>query len=149
MLFEISFPCSSITNYGSLLWNTIYTGLTCFLGPPEAPMSISTSAVKNHRLNITWESSALSPDNNSPVNKVIVEYKTLYEPGIWYTLQNVLLKGENRAEIKISPWAFYTFRVILINDIGESAPSPETSLIQSPAAGQWNLSRNQFINFFN
>lgn len=107
-----------------------------FLGPPEAPISITTSVVKNHHLNITWESSALSPDNNSPVNKVIVEYKTLYEPGVWYESEHVFLKGENRAEIRISPWAFYTFRVILINDIGQSGPSPESSLIQSPAAGQ-------------
>ncbi len=93
------------------------------------------SDVRKHRVNITWTTSAFQPDNNSPINIVIVEYKTLYEDGVWYTSRDVVLKGENRVEVKISPWAFYTFRVILVNDIGQSDPSPESALVQSPAAG--------------
>ncbi|CAB4004369.1 contactin-6-like isoform X2, partial [Paramuricea clavata] len=103
-------------------------------GPPNAPISITVSAVKKYHVNITWTTSAYQANNNSPVNKVIVEYKTLYETGVWYTSRDVVQKGENRAEVKISPWAFYTFRVILVNAIGQSKPSPESRLIQSPAA---------------
>ena len=103
-------------------------------GPPEAPISITVSEVKKHRVNITWATSAYQPDNNSPINKAVVEYKTLYEPDVWYTSHDVVLKGENRADVKISPWAFYTFRIILVNDVGQSGPSPESALIQSPAA---------------
>jgi hypothetical protein len=108
-----------------------------FSGPPEAPISITVSDVKRHRVNITWATSAYQPDNNSPINRIVVEYKTLYEPGVWYTSRDVVLKGENRADVKISPWAFYTFRVILVNDIGQSDPSPESALIQSPAASKF------------
>ncbi|XP_028408042.1 contactin-6-like [Dendronephthya gigantea] len=103
-------------------------------GPPEAPISITVSDVKKHHVNITWATSAHTNNNNSPVKRVIVEYKTLYEPGIWYSSRHVLLKGENKAEVKISPWAFYTFRIILVNAIGQSQPSPLSALIQSPAA---------------
>ena len=93
--------------------------------------------MKDHRINITWITSTSEPKNSNPVNQVIVEYKTLYEQDVWYTLRDVVLKGENKVEVKISPWAFYTFRLILVNDIGKSGASPESGLIQSPAAGQW------------
>ena len=93
--------------------------------------------MKKYHVNITWTTSAYQANNNSPINKVLVEYKTLYETGAWYTSPDVVQKGENRAEVKISPWAFYTFRVKLVNAIGQSKPSPESRLIQSPAAGQW------------
>lgn len=116
--------------------NAVLVPVTCFslLGPPEPPIWISVSAVRKHHVNITWKTRDVSENwNRKP--KIIVEYKTLYEKDVWYSIGDAKIAGDNMVEIKISPWAFYIFRIVLMNEIGRSQPSPESGLIQSPAAG--------------
>lgn len=108
-------------------------------GPPKAPSSISVTKVRHHHVNITWIPQA---NNNSPLKNVIIQYQTLYEPDTWYIAQHVPFTGDDKAEVKLSPWAFYRFRVILENGVGRSKPSPESALVESPASVPDKAPRN-------
>ena len=38
-------------------------------------------------------------------------------------------------QISLSPWVRYTFRIVAINDVGNSTPSAQTPSFQAPPAG--------------
>lgn len=62
---------------------------------------------------------------------------------MWYIATDVPVTPGGEVKVKISPWAFYRFRVILENEVGRSQPSAQSALVESPASGRrgkggWN-----------
>ena len=64
-------------------------------------------------------------ENNAPVQYFIVQYNTTFNQDQWVSAKTVDYT-QNTANIELSPWANYTFRVLAWNKIGASPPSFHT-----------------------
>ncbi|XP_065067343.1 contactin-3-like isoform X2 [Rhopilema esculentum] len=93
-------------------------------GVPGRPTEVSTGELKDNNVRISW---TLGRDNYSPVTRVHIFYRTLYEPSVWFHIQTTKnTKSRGSATVLLSPWASYRFRVMSENGVGNSTPSAET-----------------------
>lgn len=82
---------------------------------------------------MTW---TLGKSNNSPIKKVIVEHTTQFEPKTWHKIAEESEPEKGWTQIGLSPWVRYTFRVVSINDVGNSTPSDPSPSFQAPSSGR-------------
>ena len=69
---------------------------------------------------VTWTPGR---DNFSPITKYYVEYNHSYAPSEWTRGAEVDNPEVTECSVEISPHANYTFRVIAVNELGDSEPS--------------------------
>ncbi|EGV93677.1 Neuronal cell adhesion molecule [Cricetulus griseus] len=80
---------------------------------------------------LTWTP---GDDNNSPITKFIIEYEdAMREAGIWHH-QAEVSGTQTTAQLKLSPYVNYSFRVMAENSIGRSVPSEASEQYLTKAA---------------
>ncbi|XP_046562214.1 neuroglian-like isoform X5 [Haliotis rubra] len=86
---------------------------------PDAPVNTRIETCEQGNATIRWTPGSY---NNAPVQYFIVQYNTTFSPDQWiYALK--VASQKTSANITLSPYANYTFRVLAYNKIGESDPS--------------------------
>lgn len=66
----------------------------------------------------------------------IIEYEdTMHEPGLWHH-QTEVSGTQTTAQLKLSPYVNYSFRVMAVNSIGKSLPSEASEQYLTKASGK-------------
>lgn len=103
---------------------------------PDHPTDLELTEPRKKSVQLTW-----TPGNehNSPIEKFIIQYEdSLHHKGHWHNLTEV--SGmKTTAHLKLSPYGHYTFRVLALNGVGLSRPSPPSQMYKTePAAPDEN-----------
>lgn len=103
---------------------------------------------------ITWVPNG---DNRAPILTYVLQSSTSFEKGSWTDIGGEMPANRQSAEVVLSPWANYTFRVVARNKIGNSIPStpskicttPENSPDKNPAnvKGEGSIRTNMIISW--
>nr|CAD7257229.1 unnamed protein product [Timema shepardi] len=67
-------------------------------------------------------------DNRAPILHYIIQYNTSFTPDSWEDAYDNVPATDMTYTVGMSPWANYTFRVIALNKIGPSTPSPHSAV---------------------
>ena len=97
-------------------------------------MNVGHGNTRGEFVNVTW---TLGKSNKSPIKKVIIEHKTQFTPSTWHMIAEESVPEKGWTQIALSPWVRYTFRVVAVNEVGNSMPSAQSSSFQAPAAGKY------------
>jgi len=117
------YTCSAVTT-GSVGSRDTAEAYLTVVGVPGRPTEVSTSDFKQNKVRISW---TLGRDNYSPVTKVHIFYRTQFERKKWHHMMTTTdIKSRGSADLSLSPWASYRFRVVSENGVGNSTPSVET-----------------------
>ncbi|XP_068125705.1 neurofascin isoform X11 [Hyperolius riggenbachi] len=101
------------------------------LDKPDPPMDLELTDLAERSVRLTWTPGG---DNNSPITGFIVQFEENYhQPGTWHNLVSVP-GNVNSALLRLSPFVNYQFRVLAINDLGSSMPSPTSERYQTSGA---------------
>ncbi|XP_018602887.1 neuronal cell adhesion molecule a isoform X12 [Scleropages formosus] len=105
---------------------------------PDPPTDLELTDPQQRSVQLTWVS---GDDNNSPIQKFIIQYEdALHEQGVWHNLTEVP-GTKSTAQLKLSPYVHYTFRVLALNEVGLSKPSSTSRQYKTdPAAPEENPS---------
>ncbi|XP_064605046.1 neuroglian-like isoform X2 [Liolophura sinensis] len=102
--------------------NATASAMLTVKGRPDPPTGVTVIDCFQDKAILEWSPGS---NNNAPILHFIVQYNTTFTPDIWTFAQQVR-KTQNNAEIPLTPWANYTFRVLSSNKIGDSEPSEPT-----------------------
>ncbi|XP_049749804.1 neuronal cell adhesion molecule isoform X9 [Elephas maximus indicus] len=87
---------------------------------PNPPFDLELTNHLNKSVQLSWTP---GDDNNSPITKFIIEYEdSMHEAGLWHH-QTEVSGIQTTAQLKLSPYVNYSFRVVAVNGIGRSMPS--------------------------
>ncbi|XP_032617342.1 neuronal cell adhesion molecule isoform X20 [Hylobates moloch] len=87
---------------------------------PNPPFDLELTDQLDKSVQLSWTP---GDDNNSPITKFIIEYEdAMHEPGLWHH-QTEVSGTQTTAQLKLSPYVNYSFRVMAVNGIGKSLPS--------------------------
>uniref|UniRef100_A0A2K5D3S0 Neuronal cell adhesion molecule n=1 Tax=Aotus nancymaae TaxID=37293 RepID=A0A2K5D3S0_AOTNA len=87
---------------------------------PNPPFDLELTDQLDKSVQLSWTP---GDDNNSPISKFIIEYEdAMHEPGLWHH-QTEVSGTQTTAQLKLSPYVNYSFRVTAVNSIGQSLPS--------------------------
>uniref|UniRef100_V9K9R6 Neural cell adhesion molecule L1 n=1 Tax=Callorhinchus milii TaxID=7868 RepID=V9K9R6_CALMI len=103
---------------------------------PNPPFDLELSDHEERRVRLTWTP---GNDNNSPILHFVIEFEaTILQPDRWHRLERV--SGEQTtAELPLSPYITYRFRVLAVNAQGASLASlPSETFTTQPAAPEKN-----------
>ncbi|XP_066248839.1 neuroglian isoform X1 [Euwallacea similis] len=89
--------------------------------------------VECHRMDATIQWSPKG-DNRAPILRYIIQYNTSFTPDSWEDAFSDVPPVDTTYTIPMSSWANYTFRVIAVNKIGRSLPSPHSEICSTPPA---------------
>uniref|UniRef100_A0A4W3II53 Neuronal cell adhesion molecule a n=1 Tax=Callorhinchus milii TaxID=7868 RepID=A0A4W3II53_CALMI len=98
---------------------------------PDPPSDLELTSPLDRSVQLSW---IPGDEHNSPISHFIIEYEEdQFEPGAWHHLVEV--EGtKSTAQLKLSPYVNYQFRVIAVNPIGSSEPSlPSEHYFTQPA----------------
>ncbi|XP_053562668.1 neurofascin [Bombina bombina] len=106
---------------------------------PDRPTDLELSDLAEMSVRLTWTP---GDDNNSPITGFIVQFEEdRFQPGTWHNLASV--PGNiNTVVLKLSPYVNYQFRVLALNDLGSSMPSPSSERYQTNGASPEYNPRN-------
>uniref|UniRef100_A0A8C5LXB5 Neurofascin n=1 Tax=Leptobrachium leishanense TaxID=445787 RepID=A0A8C5LXB5_9ANUR len=101
------------------------------LDKPDPPMDLELTDEAERSIRLTW---IPGDDNNSPITGFIVQFEEdRFQSGTWHNL--VTVPGNvNSAVLSLSPYVSYKFRVLALNDLGSSTPSPSSERYQTSGA---------------
>ncbi|XP_032893586.1 neuronal cell adhesion molecule-like isoform X16 [Amblyraja radiata] len=114
------------------------TAVLTVLDRPDPPADLELTNPRDRSVQLSW---IPGEEHNSPTGKFVIEYEEdQFEPGVWRHLADV--EGiETTAELQLSPFVNYIFRVVAVNEIGRSEPSlPSEHYYTQPAAPDENPS---------
>nr|XP_048271499.1 neuronal cell adhesion molecule isoform X35 [Myodes glareolus] len=98
---------------------------------PNPPFDLELTNQLDKSVQLTWTP---GDDNNSPITKFIIEYEdTMHEAGVWHH-QAEVSGTQTTAQLKLSPYVNYSFRVMAENNIGRSVPSEASEQYLTKAA---------------
>ncbi|XP_075709881.1 neurofascin isoform X12 [Rhinoderma darwinii] len=98
---------------------------------PDPPMDLELTDLAERSVRLTWTP---GDDNNSPITGFIIQFEEdRYQSGTWYNLASVP-GNVNSALLRLSPYVNYQFRVLALNDLGSSMPSPSSERYQTNGA---------------
>ncbi|KAM9846169.1 neuronal cell adhesion molecule a [Aulostomus maculatus] len=105
---------------------------------PDPPTELELSDQTERSVQLTW---VPGDEHNSPTQKFLIQYEDLlHQPGIWVNLTEVDGTGTT-AQLHLSPYVYYSFRVLAQNHVGYSQPSqPSSQYRTNPAAPDENPS---------
>ena len=76
----------------------------------------------------------------------LIQYEDLlHEPGVWTNLSEVD-GGQTTAQLDLSPYAWYSFRVLAQNAVGFSLPSQPSRQYRTNPAGTGPLDRTGMLD---
>ncbi|KAM8977242.1 neurofascin [Pelodytes ibericus] len=98
---------------------------------PDRPMDLELTDEAERSVRLTW---VPGDDNNSPITGFIVQFEEdRFQPGAWHNL--AFVPGNvNSALLQLSPYVSYQFRVLAVNELGSSTPSPSSERYQTSGA---------------
>ncbi|XP_075052196.1 neurofascin isoform X7 [Mixophyes fleayi] len=101
------------------------------LDKPDPPMDLELTDLADRSIRLTW---IPGDDNNSPITGFIIQFEEdRYQSGTWHNM--VTVPGNvNSALLRLSPYVNYQFRVLALNDLGSSMPSPSSERYQTNGA---------------
>ncbi|XP_013366013.1 PREDICTED: neuronal cell adhesion molecule isoform X20 [Chinchilla lanigera] len=98
---------------------------------PNPPFDLELTNQLDKSVQLSWTP---GDDNNSPITKFIIEYEdAMHEAGLWHH-QAEVSGTQTTAQLKLSPYVNYSFRVMAENSIGRSLPSEASEQYQTKAA---------------
>ncbi|XP_040858148.1 neuronal cell adhesion molecule isoform X4 [Ochotona curzoniae] len=98
---------------------------------PNPPFDLELTDQQDKSVQLSWTP---GDDNNSPITKFIIEYEdAMHEAGLWHH-QAEVSGTQTTAELKLSPFVNYSFRVLAVNSIGRSLPSEASEQYLTKAA---------------
>ncbi|KAK0155617.1 Neuronal cell adhesion molecule [Merluccius polli] len=105
---------------------------------PDPPTDLELTDQKERSVQLTWTP---GDENNTPILNFLIQYEdALHRRGHWHNLTEVP-GTRTTAHLKLSPYAHYTFRVLALNAVGLSHPSPPSRMYKTaPAAPDENPS---------
>uniref|UniRef100_A0A4W3JC89 Neuronal cell adhesion molecule a n=1 Tax=Callorhinchus milii TaxID=7868 RepID=A0A4W3JC89_CALMI len=112
------------------------TAALTVLDRPDPPSDLELTSPLDRSVQLSW---IPGDEHNSPISHFIIEYEEdQFEPGAWHHLVEV--EGtKSTAQLKLSPYVNYQFRVIAVNPIGSSEPSlPSEHYFTQPAGNHSN-----------
>ncbi|XP_058629282.1 neuronal cell adhesion molecule a isoform X11 [Onychostoma macrolepis] len=87
---------------------------------PDPPTDLELTDQRERSVRLTWTP---GDENNSPIQSFLIQYEdSLHEPGVWVNMTEVS-GTSTTAHLELSPYVYYTFRVLALNDVGLSEPS--------------------------
>ncbi|XP_043963819.1 neuronal cell adhesion molecule a isoform X16 [Gambusia affinis] len=103
---------------------------------PDPPTDLELTDQMERSVQLTW---IPGDENNSPIQNFLIEYMDLlHQPGVWVNLTEVS-GTTTTAQLQLSPYVYYTFRVLAQNDVGYSDPSnPSAQYRTNPSAPDEN-----------
>ncbi|KAM9334917.1 neuronal cell adhesion molecule a [Symphorus nematophorus] len=105
---------------------------------PDPPTDLELTDQTERSVQLTW---IPGDEHNSPTQKFLIQYEDLlHEPGVWNNLTEVV-GTSTTARLNLSPYVYYSFRVLALNRVGFSKPSqPSSQYRTNPAAPDENPS---------
>ncbi|XP_036774856.2 neuronal cell adhesion molecule isoform X14 [Manis pentadactyla] len=98
---------------------------------PNPPFDLELTDQLDKSVQLSWTP---GDDNNSPITKFIIEYEdTMHEAGLWHH-QTEVSGTQTTAQLKLSPYVNYSFRVMAVNSLGRSRPSKASEQYLTKAA---------------
>ncbi|XP_008565579.1 PREDICTED: neuronal cell adhesion molecule isoform X11 [Galeopterus variegatus] len=98
---------------------------------PNPPFDLELTNQLDKSVQLSWTP---GNDNNSPITKFIIEYEdTMHQAGLWH-YQAEVSGTQTTAQLKLSPYVNYSFRVMAVNGIGRSLPSQASEQYLTKAA---------------
>ncbi|XP_029317680.1 neuronal cell adhesion molecule a isoform X9 [Cottoperca gobio] len=110
---------------------------------PDPPTDLELTDQTERSVQLTW---IAGDEHNSPTQKFLIQYEDLlHQPGVWINLTDVA-GTSTTAQLNLSPYVYYSFRVLSENRVGYSQPSqPSNQYRTNPAAPDQNPSAVQGI----
>ncbi|KAE8623296.1 hypothetical protein XENTR_v10005557 [Xenopus tropicalis] len=98
---------------------------------PDPPQDLELTEPSVRSVRLTW---VPGDDNNSPITGFIVQFEEdRHQPGTWHNLASVPA-NVNSVILQLSPYVNYQFRVLALNELGSSMPSPSSERFQTAGA---------------
>uniref|UniRef100_A0A8D0V9F4 Neuronal cell adhesion molecule n=1 Tax=Sus scrofa TaxID=9823 RepID=A0A8D0V9F4_PIG len=98
---------------------------------PNPPFDLELTDQLDRSVQLSWTP---GDDNNSPITKFIIEYEdVMHEAGLWHH-QTEVPGTQTTAQLKLSPYVNYAFRVMAVNSLGRSLPSEASEQYLTKAA---------------
>uniref|UniRef100_A0A8C2A3V0 Neuronal cell adhesion molecule a n=1 Tax=Cyprinus carpio TaxID=7962 RepID=A0A8C2A3V0_CYPCA len=109
----------------------------------DPPKDLELTDQRERSVQLTWTP---GDDNNSPIQLFLVQYEdSLHEPEVWVNMTEVS-GTSTTAHLELSPYVYYSFRVLALNDVGLSEPSaPSRQYRTNPARPDMNPSDVEVI----
>uniref|UniRef100_A0A3Q0SBE9 Neural cell adhesion molecule L1 n=1 Tax=Amphilophus citrinellus TaxID=61819 RepID=A0A3Q0SBE9_AMPCI len=110
---------------------------------PDPPTDLELTDQTERSVQLTWTP---GDENNSPIEKFVIQYEDLlHQPGVWTNLTEVP-GSSTTAQLHLSPYVYYSFRVVAKNQVGYSEPSQSSRQYRTnPAAPDENPSGVQGV----
>ncbi|XP_008314026.1 neuronal cell adhesion molecule a isoform X2 [Cynoglossus semilaevis] len=110
---------------------------------PDPPTDLELTDQTERSVQLTW---IPGDENNSPTQKFLIQYEDLlHQPGTWNNLTEVS-GTSTTAQLSLSPYVYYSFRVLAENNVGFSDPSlPSRQYRTNPAAPDENPTNVQGV----
>ncbi|XP_051912013.1 neuronal cell adhesion molecule a isoform X15 [Hippocampus zosterae] len=109
-----------------------------FYEKPDPPTDLKLTDQTERSVQLTWFP---GDEHNSPTQKFLIQYEDLlHRPGVWVNLTEVAGTSAT-AQLELSPYVYYSFRVLAKNQVGYSrASQPSRQYRTNPAAPDENPS---------
>ncbi|XP_051543963.1 neuronal cell adhesion molecule-like isoform X1 [Myxocyprinus asiaticus] len=113
------------------------------LEQPDMPTDLELTDQRERSVQLTWTP---GDENNSPIKSFLIQYEdSLHEPGIWVNMTEVS-GTSTTAHLELSPYMYYSFRVLALNQVGLSEPSaPSRQYRTNPSQPDMNPSNVEAI----
>ncbi|XP_037398254.1 neuronal cell adhesion molecule a isoform X18 [Pygocentrus nattereri] len=105
---------------------------------PDPPRDLELTDQKERSVQLTWTP---GDEHNSPVQSFLIQYEdSLHEQDVWNNMTEVP-GTSTTAHLDLSPYVYYSFRVLALNDVGLSEASiPSNQYRTNPASPDENPS---------
>uniref|UniRef100_A0A7M4ES80 Neuronal cell adhesion molecule n=1 Tax=Crocodylus porosus TaxID=8502 RepID=A0A7M4ES80_CROPO len=122
-----TYTCIANTTLDSVSASAVLT----VVAHPNPPFDLELTGHLERSIQLSW---IPGDDNNSPITNFVIEYEdVMHEPGVWH-YQTEVPGTQTTAQLKLSPYVNYSFRVVAVNEIGRSQPSEPSEQYLTKAA---------------
>ncbi|KAK7149745.1 hypothetical protein R3I94_009148 [Phoxinus phoxinus] len=113
------------------------------LEKPDPPTDLELTDQRERSVRLTWTPGY---EHHSPIKLFLIQYEdSLHEPGVWHNMTSVS-GTSTTAQLDLSPYVYYSFRVLALNGVDLSEPSaPSSQYRTNPAQPDMNPSDVEVI----